>query len=273
MTGKISVFGVGFIGSRFCEMYPDDVIPIKRESSTPKSDDILYLISTTDNYNHLPKDVTTNLWFLSAVLESLTSKNVFNFISSWYIYSKNAELPAKEFADDSGWPTGNYSLTKAFAEELVIQYCQREEIPYRIFRLANVFGKGDKFSKQKNALQYLINEMRHNRDSELYWGGKFYRDYIWIDEVCRMLMDGMIITPVNSIYNVGSGRRILFKDLILLAHRVLGSTSKIRYMESPEFHKKVATKDFYMDTSKINSYGIKVTGSPYEQLVRMILDE
>ena len=270
---KISVFGsTGFIGSRFCEMYPDDVIPIKRESSTPKSSDVLYFISTTHNYNDLSWDVNTNLLKLSLVLENLEKGAVFNFVSSWFIYGKDVKLPAKE-SYMTDFVYGNYSMTKRLAEVLVIAYCKRENIPYRIFRLANVFGKGDKFSKKKNALQYLINEMRHNRDIELYWGGEFYRDYIWVDEVCRMLMDGMIITPVNDIYNVGSGRKILFKDLILLAHRVLGSTSKIGYKEPSKFHEKVAMKDFYMDTSKINSCGIKVAGNLYAQLVGMILDE
>ena len=268
---KISVFGsTGFIGSRFCEMYPDDVIPIKRESSTPKSDDILYLISTTDNYNHLPLDVTTNLWFLSTVLESLTSKNVFNFISSWFVYGDTYYGNQETSRCD---PKGNYSFTKKQAEDLIVFYCEREKIPYRIFRLANVFGKGDKYSKKKNALQYLINEMRHNRDIELYYGGNFYRDYIYVDDVCRILKTGMETFPKNDIYNVGSGKALVFKDLILMAHAVLGSKSKIINVEPSKFHKSVQAKSFVMDTEKIEKLGIELDSSPYEQLVRMILDE
>jgi len=269
----ISVFGVGFIGGRFCEMYPEMVVPVERDQNHANSTDILYLISTTHNYNLLQKDVEVNLGKLSRVLSTLNSGITFNFISSWFIYPSNTKLPAKESNDWDGWPQGNYSLTKSFAEELVMQYCQREGISYRIFRLANVFGKRDNFSKKKNALQYLINEMRHNRDIELYWGGEFYRDYIHVDEVCRMLYEGVENLPVDDIYNVGSGRSFLFRDLIIIAHAVLGSKSKIRAIEPPEFHKKVQVKNFYMDVSKLNFYGIKMQGSVYGQLVRMILDE
>ena len=146
----ISVFGAtGFIGSRFCEMYPENVYAVPKICVISGYEDILYLISTTHNYNKLSVDVSTNLWHLSTVLQHLDSKNVFNFVSSWFVYPPDTKLPAKESDDQDGWPQGNYSLTKAFAEELVIQYCRREGIPYRIFRLANVFGKGDKFSKQK----------------------------------------------------------------------------------------------------------------------------
>ena len=52
MSNKISVFGgSGFIGSEFCKRFGSDIIKIDRNDYTPKSNDILYLISTTDNYN------------------------------------------------------------------------------------------------------------------------------------------------------------------------------------------------------------------------------
>ena len=267
----ISVFGAtGFIGGRFCEMYPETVVPVERDQNHANSTDILYLISTTHNYNLLQKDVEVNLGKLSRVLSTLNSGITFNFISSWFVYGQGYYGRQETSRCD---PKGNYSFTKKQAEDLVIFYCERENIPYRIFRLANVFGKGDKFSKQKNALQYLINELRHNRDIELYWNGEFYRDYIHVDEVCRMLYEGMEELPVNEIYNVGSGRNFLFRDLIMIVHAVLGSRSKIHAIEPPELHKKVQVKSFYMDVSKLNSYGIKMQGSVYEQLVRMILDE
>jgi len=282
---KISVFGAtGFIGGRFCEMYPEDVIPIPRVQANPNSDNILYLISTTHNYNRLSEDVNTNLNVLSQTLQQLDKSHTFNFISSWFIYGDDVKLPAKE-SYMTEFVTGNYSMTKRLAEVLIIAYCKRENIPHRIFRLANVFGKGDKFSKQKNALQYLIEEMKQNRDIELKCGGEFYRDYIHVDEVCRMLHEGMEKLPVNDIYNVGSGQRFLFKDLILLAHKVLDSKSVINFLppkreltdpflrKPGEFFIEFPVRDFYMDVSKLNSYGIKMQGSVYEQLVRMILDE
>ena len=61
----ISVYGAGgFIGSRFCELYSGEVKKIKREQRSPESSEILFLISTVDNYNvfsdpHL--DINTNL--------------------------------------------------------------------------------------------------------------------------------------------------------------------------------------------------------------------
>ena len=48
----ISVFGsTGFIGGNYCRMYPDSSVTIPRDGRSPKTEDILYFISTTHNYN------------------------------------------------------------------------------------------------------------------------------------------------------------------------------------------------------------------------------
>ena len=59
---------------------------------------------------------------------------------------------------------------------------------YRIFRLANVYGPDDNgYIKKKNALQYLIGEIKNNNDIKLYYDGNFIRDYIYVNDVCRAI--------------------------------------------------------------------------------------
>ena len=88
----INVYGsTGFVGSRFCNLYPDNVYHQLREERKPKSsDDILYFISTVDNYNvksDITLDVETNLKVLCEVLDYCRESNrTFNFISSWFVY-------------------------------------------------------------------------------------------------------------------------------------------------------------------------------------------
>ena len=87
---KINVYGAsGFVGSNFCNLYKEDVIEQPREINAPKADNVLYLISTTDNYNvftDLHKDVNVNLTKLMSVLTECKDKDVtFNFVSSWFV--------------------------------------------------------------------------------------------------------------------------------------------------------------------------------------------
>jgi nucleoside-diphosphate-sugar epimerase len=146
--------GNGFVGSRYRELTENVVINAKYDYNVKDDSEVVYFISTVDNYNvHTNPylDIETNLTTLVKTLESCKDKNVtFNFISSWFVYG-DVELPAKEtsYCD----PKGFYSITKRTAEQLLISYCETFDIKYRIIRLANVLGKSDsKVSKKKNAL-------------------------------------------------------------------------------------------------------------------------
>ena len=97
---KIDLFGgTGFIGSEFAHLFQKETYLHPREDTVPVSENILYMISTTDNYNvfnNLYLDVNTNIIKLLNVLENSKNKNLtFNFVSSWFVYG-DTELPANE---------------------------------------------------------------------------------------------------------------------------------------------------------------------------------
>lgn len=255
---ELSVFGgTGFVGSRFCERTSYAPLLIERESRQPVSDDIVYFISTTHNYHvfdDVHKDIDTNLSILVDVLKSLTpGKSVFNFISSWFVYG-DTDLPATEMSVCN--PKGFYSITKRAAEELLVSYCQTFGINYRILRLGNVYGKGDKgVSKQKNALQFLIDRLKNGEAIDLYHGGQLYRDYMHVSDVADAIDLVLRNGELDQIYNVGSGEKILFKDVIDQAIKYTGSTSELKDILPPPFHRVVQVKDFYMNVDRLNSLG------------------
>jgi nucleoside-diphosphate-sugar epimerase len=256
----ISVFGsTGFIGSRYCYLYPDKIIKINREDRIPKSKNILYFISTVDNYNihtNITLDVETNLKILCEVLDFCRDTDiVFNFISSWFVYGET-QLPAKE--EYFCQPTGFYSITKKAAEDLLISFCKTYKVNYRILRLCNVYGSGDnKVSKKKNAIQYMINLLKGDMEVSLYDDGTPIRDLMHRDDVSNAIDLVVEKGELNTIYNIGSGHPITVRDIIEIAKQILQSNSPITSIETPEFHSIVQVKDFWMDTSKLNSLGFK----------------
>jgi nucleoside-diphosphate-sugar epimerase len=256
----ISVFGAtGFIGSQYCSLYSDKIIKINREDRSPKSRNILYFISTVDNYNvhtNITLDVETNLKVLCEVLDYCRDDNItFNFISSWFVYGET-ELPAKE--DYYCMPTGFYSITKKAAEDLLISFCKIYKVNYRILRLCNVYGPSDnKVSKKKNAIQYMINLLKEDVEVSLYDGGTPIRDLMHRDDVCNAIDLILEKGELNTIYNVGSGHPTTVYDIIEMAKEMLQSNSPITSIETPEFHSIVQIKDFWMNTSKLESLGFK----------------
>lgn len=272
---KISVFGsTGFIGSRFKEMYNDKVISIPRNQYTADTDNILYMISTVDNYNihnNLHVDIDTNLSTLMKVLEANKGKDItINFVSSWFVYGQNPDLPFNEDTTVCK-PTGFYSITKHCAEQMLICFCNTFNIKYRILRLANVLGEGDKkISRKKNALQFLINEAVHNRNLHLYYGGEVIRDYIYVDDVCRAIDLCIETAPTNQIINIGSGKPIKFLDLIENAIDISGSTSNIVNIQPSTFHNIVQVRHSYLDINKIKGYGFKPSISIEDAIKKLV---
>ncbi len=268
----ISVFGsTGFIGSKFCELYPNDVIKIAREDLVPKSNEVLYLISTTNNYNVFTNpclDIETNLILLMLTLQNCNQDTVFNFISSWFVYG-NQPTPIKENAYCD--PKGIYAITKRAGEQLLTSYCETFKINYRIFRLGNVIGEGDKKSSpKKNALQYLMKEIIEGRDIDVYGGGTFTRDYMYVDDVCEAIHLCMEKAPVNDIMHIASGIPYRFIDLLDYTKNRVNSPSILRWVESTDFHKIVQTKDNYLDISKLNALGYKPKYTVWEALDKII---
>ncbi len=257
---KYSVFGgTGFIGGNFCNLYSQDVVLQDRESRIPLTKNILYFISTVDNYNifsNITLDVETNLKILCEVLDHCRESDItFNFISSWFVYG-SCRLPARE--TERCHPKGFYSITKKAAEDLLISFCETYGVKYRILRLCNVLGSGDgKVSPKKNALTYMIDLLKKDEDVYLYDDGTPIRDIMHVTDVCRAIDLVCKEGNVNEIYNIGSGQPTVIGDIIDSAKHHLKSKSNIKGKDAPEFHKTVQTKDFWMDATKLNALGFK----------------
>ena len=175
--------------------------------------------------------------------------------SSWFVYG-NTPLPAKEDAYCD--PKGFYSITKRAAEQILVSYCETFDINYRILRLSNILGPQDqKVSKKKNALQYIINQLKRNENISLYDGGNCFRDYLYVDDAVNAINLVVNKGELNSIYNIGSGVPSYIGTTINYAKEQLKSTSKIDSIPPADFHNIVQTKNMVLDISKLERLGFK----------------
>lgn len=256
-TNKISIFGAGFVGGWFASTYPDQVQIVPRDDIVSGDGDILYMRSTVHNYH--PKegepllDIETNLLHFMKVLDANASPDrVFNLVSTWFVYS-NKELPAKETSPCE--PKGFYSITALCREQLLKSYCETFGLKYRILRLGNVIGIGDKkASPKKNALQWMVKELAQERKVNVYKGDAV-RDYIDVRDCVRAIKLVLEKGELNQIYNISNGKGLSIKDLVNHAHAASGYIGSVGQMDVPDFHKTVQVTSMYLDNSKIKKLG------------------
>lgn len=266
----VSVFGsTGFLGSHYTKKSRLKTIAIPRNQRHPESNEILYLIGTVHNYNVFDDvflDIDTNLRILVETLEHtrLSRPNaVFNYVSTWFVYGLN-EIPFKE--TQLCEPRGFYSITKFAGELLLRSFCDTHSMRYRIIRLGNIIGPGDKkASLKKNAVQHMANMLLRGEDIDLYEDGDVIRDFLHVDDAVRGLDLILEKGEINEIYNLASGQGIKIGELLNRFKHLVGSKANIRSINTPAFHSKVQSRDSILDISKLNELGFSITRPITEQ--------
>jgi ADP-L-glycero-D-manno-heptose 6-epimerase len=60
------------------------------------------------------------------------------------------------------------------------------------------------------------------------------RDFIYVDDVVRVMMWLLATPSISGIFNVGTGKARSFKDMMLSAYTALGTVPNIQYVDMPE---------------------------------------
>jgi len=257
---ETSLFGKGFVGGEYVSWYPETLVVERNELLSP-TPNILYMISTTTNYN--PKDgdilvdVETNLIHFLKVLEANFEKHgeklVFNLVSTWFVYG-HTKVPASEDAPCN--PAGFYSITSYAREKLLVSYAELKGFKYRILRLGNVIGVGDKkISRKKNALQYIVSELAKGNTVDYLYERGAIRDFIDVRDCVKAIRLILERGGFNEIFNVANGLGLNVNDLVSVAHRESGYKSEIRHIPVPEFHQQVQTSTMVLDVRKLKNLG------------------
>ena len=114
------------------------------------------------------------------------TKNIL-FLSSSAIYENTN---SKIFSENKvNKPILMYPLSKYLAEKYFESVCKSYELNVVSLRLANIFGRNqDYFRKQMPFLGYLIKNSLLKKKLVLYAKGDFKRDYLFIDDLCRLIL-------------------------------------------------------------------------------------
>ena len=127
---------------------------------------------------------------------------------------------------------------------------RREKLPPQCagLKFFNVFGPNEYHKgTMMSVLARRFDDIKAGRTIELFKShrdgiadGDQRRDFIYVDDVIRVVMWLLATPSVSGLFNVGTGKARSFKDLMLSAYAALGHKPDIRYIDMP-----VSIRDSY----------------------------
>jgi ADP-L-glycero-D-manno-heptose 6-epimerase len=171
------------------------------------------------------------------------------------IYASSASTygdGAQGFADDPSLPAlkqlrpmNLYGWSKQLFDLAVMERVARgEKLPpqWAGLKFFNVFGPNEYHKgSMMSVLAKRFDDVKAGRVVQLFKShrdgiadGDQRRDFIYVDDVVRVMIWLLATPQVSGLFNVGTGKARSFRELIVSAYRALGTPENIEYIEMPE---------------------------------------
>lgn len=142
-------------------------------------------------------------------------------------------------------PMNLYGWSKHLFDMAVVARAEKgEKLPpqWAGLKFFNVFGANEYHKgSMASVLARRFDDIKCGRPVQLFKShrdgiadGDQRRDFIYVDDVVRVMVWLLATPSVSGIFNVGTGQARSFKDLMLSAYAALGLDPNIRYIDMPE---------------------------------------
>jgi ADP-L-glycero-D-manno-heptose 6-epimerase len=193
--------------------------------------------------------IETNFRFSMRLLDWCTANATpFIYASSAATYGDGAQ----GFKDDPSpaalkqlRPMNLYGWSKHLFDMAVIdRLTRREKLPpqWAGLKFFNVFGPNEYHKgTMMSVLARRFADIKAGRPVQLFKShregiadGDQRRDFIYVDDVVRVMMWLLATPSISGLFNVGTGAARSFKDMMLAAFATLGASPNIQYIDMPE---------------------------------------
>lgn len=196
--------------------------------------EVYHLISTTipsNSNEEIAKGIEDNVVSTAKLLDSCVRNKVSKviFISSGgTVYGVAEKIPIMEEALLN--PISAYGMQKISIEKLLYLYHYMYGLDYRIIRLANPYGPYQK----PNGIQGVIATFLYQTLSEIplkvYGDGTVIRDYIYIDDAIKGIIQIANYSGEEKIFNLGTEIGFSINEVIHTIGKVTGKKMNVQYL-------------------------------------------
>ena len=239
---KIDLTNFQQLGKIIEKFKPDVIIHLAGNASHSKS------------FENPLKDIDSNAKTTLFMLEKIRKLNTqckFILGSTFIVIGKPKKLPVNENTPCN--PTTIYGTNRLASEYFCKIYHEVYGLHTNIFRITNSYGPREQIIPKKNAVNFLIYKSFKKEEISIYNQGKFFRDFIYIDDVISGINIILKKGKSGELYWISSGKRTWFYEFGDILEKTTGC--KVKYSETPVYTKKVDVGNFVVSNSKLRKLG------------------
>jgi len=203
-----------------------------------QADVIYHLVSTTipATSNQDPvADIQDNLISTVKILETLRylpPKRFIYFSSGGTVYGTPQHIPIAE--NHPLDPKSSYGIVKVAIEKYLHMYGELYGVSSVVLRLANPYGPRQMKIGVQGVVATVLMSILQDKPITIWGDGKVIRDYIYIEDVVRLLL---LVTDSQAVgtFNVGSGVGHSLLDILATAQQITEKTPQVNYLPSRNF--------------------------------------
>ena len=209
------------LGNIFARFKPDIVMHLAAESHVDRSiDGPGEFIQTNIVGTYALLEEARNYWF------SLNDKKKQNFrfhhVSTDEVYG-DLEVDEGLFTEETSYaPSSPYSASKASSDHLVRAWHRTYKLPILITNCSNNYGP---YQFPEKLIPLIILNALEGKDLPIYGNGKQIRDWLYVDDHARALLQVAFYGEVGETYNIGGHNEIKNIDVVKTVCSILDELS------------------------------------------------
>jgi UDP-glucose 4-epimerase len=218
-----------------------------------KIDYIFHFISTTvpsTSNQNIVYDIESNLVPTISILDMAKTYNVKKVVftsSGGAIYGASSQYLHKE--EDPLFPISSYGVVKMAIEKYLKLYEHLYGLNFIALRLSNPYGAFHTSQKQ-GMINVALRKAINNEPFEVWGDGSNIKDYIYAEDVARIIFTLLEISSPSEIINVGSNKGHSINEILGIIRNIIPSF-KISYQEKKSFD----VPKVILDTQRMSDLG------------------
>ncbi|CAN5519763.1 NAD-dependent epimerase/dehydratase family protein [soil metagenome] len=143
-------------------------------------------------------------------------------------------------------PVSPYAIGKLAIEGYLSYFSRKHGLQSASYRISNPYGPRQLVGRSHGVIPTFLRLVREGRPVQVFGDGSSVRDYVYVEDAVRMIVDTVGRDTDHATYNIGSGVGTSLTELLGVVEAVTGAAPLVEYRpEPPTFvHRSV------LDTSR-----------------------